>query len=45
MSSNIEKARVRTRAMSRVLKTVELVETGQAQQLLGLEAEDDQLSE
>lgn len=42
MSSNIEKARVRTRAMGKVLKTVEIVEDGTAQALLGLadEAED-----
>ncbi len=39
MSSNIEKARVRTRAVSRVLKTVELVEPGAAQQLLGIDEE------
>jgi DNA recombination protein RmuC len=36
MSNNIEKARTRTRVMSRVLKTVEIVETGTAQTLLGL---------
>jgi len=40
MSSNIERARVRTRAVSRVLRTVEMVEPNTAQQLLGLEAED-----
>jgi DNA recombination protein RmuC len=40
MSTNIEKARVRTRAVGRVLRTVEMVETGTAQTLLGLEAED-----
>ena len=42
MTTNIEKARVRTRAMGRVLKTVEIVETGTAQTLLGLadESED-----
>ncbi len=39
MSTNIEKARVRTRAVGRVLRTVEMVETGTAQNLLGLEAE------
>ncbi len=39
MSSNIEKARVRTRAVARVLKTVEMVEGQTAQTLLGL-AED-----
>jgi DNA recombination protein RmuC len=37
MSSNIERARVRTRAVSRVLRTVEMVEANTAQQLLGLE--------
>lgn len=37
MSSNIEKARVRTRAMGRVLKNVEVVEEQTAQTLLGLE--------
>lgn len=36
MTSNIEKARVRTRAMGRVLKKVEIVEGGTAQTLLGL---------
>ncbi|WP_297371270.1 DNA recombination protein RmuC [Acidocella sp.] len=36
MSSNIEKARVRTRAVARVLKTVEMVEGQTAQTLLGL---------
>jgi DNA recombination protein RmuC len=40
MSSNIERARVRTRAVSRVLRTVEMVEANTAQQLLGLEAEE-----
>jgi DNA recombination protein RmuC len=40
MSSNIEKARVRTRAVGRVLRTVEMVETTTAQTLLGLEAQD-----
>jgi DNA recombination protein RmuC len=40
MSNNIEKARVRTRAMSRVLRTVEMVDGPAAQTLLGLEAED-----
>lgn len=37
MTNNIEKARVRTRAVSRVLKTVEMVEGDRAQTLLGLE--------
>ena len=36
MTSNIEKARVRTRAMGRVLKKVEIVEDGAAQTMLGL---------
>ncbi|MGE4481198.1 DNA recombination protein RmuC [Acidocella sp.] len=42
MSNNIEKARTRTRVMSRVLKTVEIVEGDSAQALLGLadEAQD-----
>jgi DNA recombination protein RmuC len=40
MSSNIEKARTRTRAVSRVLRTVEMVEGTAAQALLGLEAEE-----
>ena len=44
MSSNIEKVRTRTRAVGRVLRTVEMVEADTAQRLLGLEAED-QLSE
>ncbi len=39
MSSNIEKARVRTRAVGRVLKTVEMVEGPAADALLGLEDE------
>ncbi len=38
MSNNIEKARVRTRAMSRVLRTVEMVEGNAAEVLLGLDA-------
>jgi DNA recombination protein RmuC len=42
MSSNIEKARVRTRAVGRVLRTVELVEADTAQALLGLEAEEEE---
>jgi DNA recombination protein RmuC len=39
MSSNIEKARVRTRAVGRVLRTVEMVEADAAQVMLGLEAD------
>lgn len=39
MSSNIANARVRTRAVSRVLKTVEMMEAETSQQLLGLEEE------
>lgn len=39
MSSNIEKVRTRTRAVGRVLRTVELVEADTAQRLLGLEEE------
>jgi DNA recombination protein RmuC len=42
MSSNIEKARVRTRAVGRVLKTVEMVEAGTAQTLLGLGNDEDE---
>jgi DNA recombination protein RmuC len=37
MSNNIERVRTRTRAMNRVLKTVEIVEGNTAQALLGLE--------
>ena len=40
MSNNIERARARTRVMSRVLKTVEVVEGERAQALLGLQAEE-----
>jgi DNA recombination protein RmuC len=40
MANNIEKARVRTRAMSKVLRTVEMVEVTAAQEMLGLEAEE-----
>ncbi len=43
MTNNIERVRVRTRAVGRVLKTVEMVEAGAAQELLGLA--EDQLSE
>ena len=39
MSSNIEKARVRTRAVGRVLRTVEMVEADAALVMLGLEAD------
>jgi DNA recombination protein RmuC len=42
MSSNIEKARVRTRAMGRVLKNVELVEVETAQALLGIGADEEE---
>ena len=42
MSSNIEKARVRTRAVGRVLRTVEMVEADAAQVMLGLEADVDE---
>jgi DNA recombination protein RmuC len=42
MSTNIEKARVRTRAVGRVLRTVEMVEAETAQTLLGLSAEEEQ---
>ncbi|HQT47827.1 MAG TPA: DNA recombination protein RmuC, partial [Acidocella sp.] len=42
MSSNIEKARVRTRAVGRVLKTVEMVEATTAQTLLGLGNDEDE---
>ncbi len=42
MSSNIDKVRVRTRAVGRVLRTVEMVEAGTAQTLLGLAAEDEE---
>jgi DNA recombination protein RmuC len=38
MSSNIEKARVRTRAVSKVLRNVEMVEADAGQVMLGLEA-------
>lgn len=41
MSNNIEKARVRTRAVSRVLRNVEMVEEGQGPALLGLSDEDE----
>jgi DNA recombination protein RmuC len=41
MSNNIEKARVRTRAVNRVLKNVEMVEADTAQTLLGLTAEEE----
>jgi len=41
MSSNIEKARIRTRAVGRVLRTVEMVESATAQSLLGLENEEE----
>jgi DNA recombination protein RmuC len=41
MSGNIERARVRTRAVTRVLRTVEMVEGPAAQTLLGIEPEDE----
>lgn len=45
MSSNIDKVRVRTRAVSRVLQTVEMVESATAQELLGfVEETEEQLS-
>ena len=40
MSTNIEKVRVRTRAMGRVLRTVEMVEADTASGMLGLETDD-----
>jgi DNA recombination protein RmuC len=42
MSSNIEKARVRTRAVSRVLRNVEMVETEAGQALLGLTGDEEE---
>jgi DNA recombination protein RmuC len=45
MSTNIERVRVRTRAVGRVLKTVELVEAGTAQELLGIAEETNELPE
>jgi DNA recombination protein RmuC len=42
MSNNIEKARVRTRAVSRVLKNVEMVETDAGQALLGLTGDEEE---
>lgn len=45
MTNNIEKARTRTRAVSRVLRTVEMVENNTAQELLGIEvSEEDEAS-
>jgi DNA recombination protein RmuC len=45
MSNNIEKVRVRTRQVGRVLRNVEMVEASTAQELLGIEAaEDDEAS-
>jgi DNA recombination protein RmuC len=45
MSNNIEKVRVRTRQVGRVLKNVEMVEANTAQELLGLEvSEEDEAS-
>jgi DNA recombination protein RmuC len=40
MSSNIEKAQVRTRAVRRVLKTIEMVDPATATVMLGLEPEE-----
>jgi hypothetical protein len=40
MSSNIEKAQIRTRAVRRVLKTIEMVDPATAQTMLGLEPEE-----
>ena len=42
MSNNIEKARVRTRAVSRVLRNVEMVEAETGEPLLGLTAEEEE---
>jgi DNA recombination protein RmuC len=45
MTNNIEKVRIRTRAVSRVLRTVEMVENNTAQELLGIEvSEEDEAS-
>ncbi len=45
MTNNIEKVRIRTRAVSRVLRTVEMVENNTAQELLGIEvSEENELS-
>jgi DNA recombination protein RmuC len=41
MSGNIEKAQVRTRAVKRVLRTIEMVDPSTSAAMLGLEAEDD----
>jgi DNA recombination protein RmuC len=43
MSSNIEKAQVRTRAVRRVLKTIEMVDPATAQAMLGLEPDEAEL--
>jgi DNA recombination protein RmuC len=42
MSSNIEKARVRTRAVSKVLRNVEMVEADSAQTMLGLTSDEEE---
>jgi DNA recombination protein RmuC len=42
MTNNIEKVRIRTRAVSRVLRTVEMVENNTAQELLGIEAPEEE---
>jgi DNA recombination protein RmuC len=44
MTNNIEKARIRTRAVSRVLRTVEMVENNTAQELLGIEVSEEEAS-
>ncbi len=41
MTNNIEKVRIRTRAVSRVLRTVEMVENNTAQELLGIETSEE----
>jgi DNA recombination protein RmuC len=41
MTNNIEKVRIRTRAVSRVLRTVEMVENHTAQELLGIEVSEE----
>jgi len=42
MTNNIEKVRIRTRAVSRVLRTVEMVENNTAQELLGIEVPEEE---
>jgi len=41
MTNNIEKVRIRTRAVSRVLRTVEMVENNTAQELLGIDVSEE----